>query len=148
MRGLFHRDPTFDNCHISHRFFWSNMHIHMNLQLIFEVRTIFAFPICTYCKLCIWAYSLHGHWAGVMLSLLLMMMLAIMMMMMTKRMLVVRTDGGENAATAPSSQLVLVHYNVHCTMCSMCIRAVHTCKKRVMLRGRLFWPKKNCGKSA
>ena len=24
----------------------------------------------------------------------------------------------------------------------------HTCKKRVMLRGRLFWPKKNCGKSA
>ena len=25
---------------------------------------------------------------------------------------------------------------------------VHTCKKRVMLRRRLFWPKKNCGKSA
>ena len=24
----------------------------------------------------------------------------------------------------------------------------HTCKKRVMLRWRLFWPKKNCGKSA
>ena len=24
----------------------------------------------------------------------------------------------------------------------------HTCKKRVMLRRRLFWPKKNCGKSA
>ena len=24
----------------------------------------------------------------------------------------------------------------------------HTCKKRVMLRLRLFWPKKNCGKSA
>ena len=25
---------------------------------------------------------------------------------------------------------------------------VHTCKKRVMLRSRLFWPKKICGKSA
>ena len=24
----------------------------------------------------------------------------------------------------------------------------HTCKKRVMWRRRLFWPKKNCGKSA
>ena len=24
----------------------------------------------------------------------------------------------------------------------------HTCKKRVMLRSRLFWPKKICGKSA
>ena len=24
----------------------------------------------------------------------------------------------------------------------------HTCKKRVMLRRRLFWPKKICGKSA
>ena len=26
--------------------------------------------------------------------------------------------------------------------------AWHTCKKRVMLRSRLFWPKKICGKSA
>ena len=26
--------------------------------------------------------------------------------------------------------------------------ATHTCKKRVMLQRRLFWPKKNCGKSA
>ena len=30
----------------------------------------------------------------------------------------VRTDGGENAATAPSSRLVLVHRK----MCSMCFR--------------------------
>ena len=28
------------------------------------------------------------------------------------------------------------------------IGAMHTCKKRVMLWRRLFWPKKNCGKSA
>ena len=28
------------------------------------------------------------------------------------------------------------------------VGAGHTCKKRVMLRRRLFWPKKICGKSA
>ena len=49
--------------------------------------------------------------------IMVMMMLAIMVMMMTKGMLVVRTDGGENAATAPSSRLVLVH-SVQCVQCA------------------------------